>query len=179
MLTYKIQKDEIKHLIINGICLPKTNDPDNQVLYAITNGEIPQQEDKLNVSNACIIVSKRELKVLKKEINNSNLEYVFNNPSGICYDMFGNIYICDSGYNRVKVFDLNFVLIFTIETAKNDQDRLFQPKSVTTHHNMLYICDSANHRIVSYYILKEGKEFQFKSSYGQGNSVFKKFSKIG
>lgn len=105
LFSYKIQKDELKNLLINGICMPKKKvvDSENEILYAVTNGEMSDKEDMLNVSNSTIIVTRRELKVLKKEDNNMNDDYVFLNPSGVCYDDFENLYICDSGYNRVKV----------------------------------------------------------------------------
>lgn len=105
LFSYKIQKDELKNLLINGICMPKKKvvDSENEILYAVTNGEMSEKEDMLNVSNSTIIVTRRELKVLKKEDNNMNDDYVFLNPSGVCYDDFENLYICDSGYNRVKV----------------------------------------------------------------------------
>lgn len=82
----------------------KVVDSENEILYAVTNGEMSEKEDMLNVSNSTIIVTRRELKVLKKEDNNMNDDYVFLNPSGVCYDDFENLYICDSGYNRVKVY---------------------------------------------------------------------------
>lgn len=113
LFSYKIQKDELKNLLINGICMPRKKniaqgggagaDSENEILYAVTNGEMNEKEDLLNVSNSTIIVTRRELKVLKKEDNNMNDDYVFLNPSGVCFDAYDNLYICDSGFNRVKV----------------------------------------------------------------------------
>lgn len=119
LFSYKIQKDELKNLLINGICMPKRkgsnglapamdtsslgSSGENEILYAVTNGEMNDKDDVLNVSNSTIIVTRRELKVLKKEDSNSNDDYVFLNPSGVCYDDHENLYICDSGFNRVKV----------------------------------------------------------------------------
>ena len=139
-----------------------------EILYAITNGGMNPSEDALNVSNSCIVVTNHELKILKKENPTDNDDYVFINPSGICYDDTGNLYICDSGNNRVKILNANLMVINTITTGSSPQDFLSQPKSVATFQNLLFICDSANHRIVSYYINKNGAEFQFKSSYGLG-----------
>lgn len=141
---------------------------ESEILYAVTNAEMNQHEDVLNVSNSTIIVTKRELKVLKIEENNPNEDYVFLNPSGICFDSYDNLYICDSGYNRVKILDNNLGVVHIIESASSEQDLLSQPKSVCTHEDTLFICDSANHRIVSYFILDEGKDFKFKGIYGYG-----------
>lgn len=146
----------------------KSAEYENEILYAVTNGEMNEKDDLLNVSNSTIIVTRRELKVLKKEENNQNDDYVFLNPSGVCFDNHDNLYICDSGFNRVKVLDKNLLLLNVINSASNKQDFLAQPKSVTTHENTLYVCDSANHRIVAYHILDEGREFKFKCVYGLG-----------
>lgn len=173
LFSYKIQKDELKNLLINGICLHKkiseiTNENDTEILYAITNGQMSPEEDILNVNNSCIVVTNKELKILKKETVKEDDDFVFMNPSGICYDDCGNLYICDSGNNRVKAFDSNLILMDTITTASNAHDYLSQPKSVSTFENILFICDSANHRIVSYYINKNGPEFKYKCTYGLG-----------
>ncbi|CAF1004897.1 unnamed protein product [Brachionus calyciflorus] len=169
LYTNKMQKDELKNLLINGICMPKSkNDDESDILYALTNAQMSQNEDVLNVSNSVIIVSKRELRILKIEGTNPNEDYIFSNPSGICFDIYNNLYVCDSGYNRVKIFDTNLGVIKILETAENVQDRLSQPKSVSTHQDVLFICDSANHRIVTYHILDKGKDFKFRSVYGFG-----------
>ena len=175
LFSYKIQKDELKNLLINGICLHKKINESNslsenetEVLYAITNGGMNPEDDVLNVNNSCIVVTNRELKILKKENVKDNDDFVFLNPSGICYDEIGNLYICDSGNNRVKALSPNLTLMNTITTASNSKDYLSQPKSVSTFQNLLFISDSANHRIVTYYINKSGSEFQFKCSYGLG-----------
>jgi hypothetical protein len=198
LFTYKIQKDELKNLIISGICLPKrihlgrsassdslggTNNGGDKasannvgflpssILYAVTNGVMSEQDDYLNVSNSTIIVTKNELKVLKKDPSgaDSNDDYLFYKPSGICFDEYDNIYICDSGYNRVKVLSASTLsLVKTIEFAQTMQDTLSQPKSVCAQNDILYISDSANHRIVTYYILNEGADFKFKSVIGLG-----------
>lgn len=165
-----MHKDEIKNVLVNGICMPKSSgynqDPD--LLYAVTNAQMNPNDDVLNVSNSVIIVTKRELKVLKVESGIPSEDYVFSNPSGICYDIYDNLYVCDSGFNRVKVFDKSMVVIKIIDVAANAQDRLSQPKSVSTFKDILFVCDSANHRIVTYEIVDHGKEFKFRAIYGYG-----------
>ncbi len=184
LFSYKIQKDELKNLLINGICLPKraNQDSEKDILYVLTNGELIDQVDYLNVNNSVIIVTRHELKVLKKEdgggssnsTNNAanasayNDDYLFMKPSGICFDEHQNLYICDSGNNRVKVLNSSLVLSKLIEFATSPQDRLSQPKSVCVQNNILYVCDSGNHRIVTYYVLNDGVDFKFRSVYGRG-----------
>lgn len=167
LVTYKIQKDELKSLMINGICKPKNLESD--VFYAVTNGDMKQREDELNVSNSTIIVTKSELKVLKKNDSSDNDNYLFSNPKGICYDDADNLYICDCGYNRVKVLDRDFQMVQIIDCASGQDDPLSQPTSVTSHKGLLYVCDAGNQRIVVYTILKNGSDFKFKSAFGLGN----------
>ena len=189
LFTYKIQKDELKNLLINGICMAKnitlpqpnqlstslpflssspTLSDQIEVLYAVTNGEMNQRDDVLNVSNSTIIVTKKELKVLKKDSTSDNDNFLFLNPSGICYDIYSNLYICDSGFDRIKILDSALKLKYIIETASGPEDHLSKPKSVACYQNTLFVCDSANHRIVAYQILNSGEEIKFKSMYGLG-----------
>ena len=165
LLTNKIEKDEINNVLITSICMPIIKN--NEILFAITNGEFGEENDEFDLSNSVIIVTKKELQVLKKDSQlNSNDDYIFLNPCGLSYDKFNNLYICDSGYNRVKILDSNLILTETIETASS----LNQPKSLCICHekSLLFVCDSGNHRIISYDILNDGKKFLFKNVYGYG-----------
>jgi hypothetical protein len=167
LFSYKIHKDELKSLLLNGICIPKNPEFNPEILYAVTNGLMNPDEDELNVSNSTIIVTKRELKVLKQADDDPSNNYVFSNPSGICYDDYDNLYVCDTGNNRVKVLNYELMHTFTIETASSNQDRLLGPRFVCTYQNMLFISDSSNRRVVSYNIINKGKEFSFRQSFGQ------------
>ena len=167
--TNKIEKDEIQNVLISSICMPFNKQ--NDILFAITIGEVEPENDEFSLSNSVIIVTKKELKVLKKDSSlTSNDDYNFNNPCGILFDKFNNLYICDSGYNRVKILDQNYMLTETIETAANLNDHLNTPNSLCICHekSLLFICDSGNHRIIAYDILNSGKKFSFKNVYGYG-----------
>jgi sugar lactone lactonase YvrE len=167
LFTYKIQKDELKNLLINGIALPKQNDNNNDILYAVTNGHMSDEVDELNVSDSTIIVTRRELKVLKKEADDESDAYVFVDPSGCTFDIYGNLYICDTANNRVKVLDSVMLLINVIEIASSNDDHLNEPRSVGFGKNQLFICDTRNRRVVSYFVLKNGEDFQFNDIYGR------------
>lgn len=207
LFSYKIQKDELKNLLINGICMPVRTSgvgsssrsipeiSEREILYACTNSELPDQNDYLNVNNSVIIVTKNELKVLKKDnksddqesspggkSTNNNDDYLFLKPSGVCFDQSDYLYICDSGYNRVKVLDAQLSLAKLIEWASGPNDRLNQPRSVCVLDNVLYVCDSGNHRVISYDIIYKSNnqdeeydeeeedeiEFKYRCSYGTG-----------
>lgn len=175
LFSYKIQKDELKSILINGICIPRTNcfslgdSNHTDMFYTVANAEIKNpRDDPLNVSNSVVIVTKNELRVLRKKDPNDNDNYLFSNPSGISYDDFGNLYVCDTGNNRVKVLDPNLLLRCVIESASSKEDSLAQPCSVITYQNVLFVCDSGKNRIVTYYILYNGEEFKFKNVIGFG-----------
>jgi hypothetical protein len=175
LFSYKIQKDELKNILINGICIPKYfNDFNSDMFYTVSNAEMKnQQNDPLCVSNSVVIVTKNELRVLKKKDPNDNDNYLFSNPSGICYDDYGNLYVSDTGNNRIKILDQNLLFRCCIDTASQRDDLLCQPKSLACYQNILYVCDSGKHRIVAYYILYSGEEFRFKNiiGYGFGNDL--------
>ncbi len=164
LITYKIQKDEIKNLLINSICRPKNSE--SNTFYAVTNGEMKSRDDELNVSDSIIIVTRSELKVLKNNSVSENDNYLFSNPSGICYDHQENIYVSDTGFNRIKVMDKNFQLINTIKDVTGPDDKLSRPGSITNFKNLLYVCDNGNRRIVCYLIINNGRDFKFRSAFG-------------
>ena len=199
LFSYKIQKDELKNMLINGICMSRDgacavngdadtggggggggaatnsneggvdNEHDNDVLYTVANGVMAKHEDALNLSNSIVVVTKSELKVLRKDEQNAhNDDYAFASPTGLCLDVYDNIYICDTGNNRVKVLDKSFSLINLIETASSSTDALNEPRSVATCDHTLFVCDSGNHRLVAYEIMSAGVELKYKRSYGLG-----------
>lgn len=172
LITNRIQKDEIKNILINSVSMPLNvkTDRENELVFALTNGELNEEQDDLNVSNSVIVVTKKELKVLKKQSTSINDDYHFSNPCGVCFDEYNNLYVCDTGFNRIKILDSNLVLKCIIETASNENDFLNQPKSICTcvTKSLLYVCDSGNHRIVCYSILNQGNSYQFKQSFGLG-----------
>jgi sugar lactone lactonase YvrE len=127
-----------------------------------------QSDDLLNIGNSVILATSKELKVLKKDDQVSNDDYLFNNPSGICFDENNNLYICDSGNNRIKVLNASLNLISLIESASSPDDKLSQPKSVAIYQNILFVSDSANHRILSYFILNNGTQIKFRNKIGLG-----------
>jgi hypothetical protein len=167
LFSYKIQKDELKNILINGICIPKYMS--EEMFYTVANAEMNDpRDDPLSVSNSVVIVTKNELRVLKKKDPADNDNYLFSNPSGICYDDFGNLYICDTGNNRVKILDRNLLLRCVIDSVSNRDDLLSGPKSVACFQNVLFVCDSGKHRIVVYYIMYNGEEYRFKNTIGYG-----------
>lgn len=73
------------------------------------------------------------------------------NPTDIFADERGNIYITDTTNNRVIVTDKFYKLKFTIGQFSNQYgavDQLNAPQGVFVNDEYIYVCDTANYRIV-------------------------------
>lgn len=62
-----------------------------------------------------------------------------------------NIYIADSGNNRIVILDSDYKLVRIIESVLVDGERssLKRPSGVFLFNNLLYICDTANARVIA------------------------------
>lgn len=72
-------------------------------------------------------------------------------PSSIKVDNDGNVYIADSGNNRIVVMNNRFKLRFYIDEFVNDNgvdDMLANPQGVFVTDELIYVCDTDNGRIV-------------------------------
>lgn len=83
-----------------------------------------------------------------------------NNPADIDVDSKNNLYIADTGNNRIVVLNNRFKLRFVIESFTNDQgvkDTFSAPEGVFVNDDYIYVCDTTNSRIVLF-----DKEGNFK-----------------
>ena len=74
-----------------------------------------------------------------------------NDPADIFADNDGNVYIADKKNNRVVVLDKFYKLKFTIGEFSNQYgatDALKEPQGVFVNDKYIYVCDTANFRIV-------------------------------
>ena len=87
-------------------------------------------------------------------------------PGDMLTDVEGNVYIADSGNNRIVVLDQYYKLKFTISTFSNDQgvpDSLSDPQGVFVsekndkYDKLIWVCDTGSNRIV---VFNEFGEFQ-------------------
>lgn len=77
----------------------------------------------------------------------------FSNPNDLYVSASGNIYIADTGNNRVVVFDKNWQLIRTITTFDNQgkEDTFKDPMGIfVTEVGEIYVADTGNRRIVHF-----------------------------
>ena len=85
------------------------------------------------------------------------LELPIENPGDMVTDEAGNVYIADTGNNRIVVLDRYYKVNFTIDEFSNDQgvpDRLTAPQGVFVsepnekYGKLIWICDTGSNRIV-------------------------------
>lgn len=75
----------------------------------------------------------------------------FNNPSDIVYDRkSGQIYVVDTGNNRIVVMDRSGNLVSVIKELNNggEKDSLNQPQGIFVRDGEIYVADTQNNRIV-------------------------------
>ena len=103
-----------------------------------------------------------------KAVNSDNmgLELPIENPGDMVTDKAGNVYIADTGNNRIVVLDQYYKAKFTITTFSNDQgvpDKLTAPQGVFVsepnekYGKLIWVCDTGTNRIV---VFDEDGEFQ-------------------
>ena len=85
------------------------------------------------------------------------LELPIENPGDMVTDEAQNVYIADTGNNRIVVLDRYYKVNFTITTFSNDQgvpDKLTAPQGVFVsepnekYGKLIWVCDTGSNRIV-------------------------------
>ena len=103
-----------------------------------------------------------------KAVNSDDmgLELPIENPGDMITDDAGNVYIADTGNNRIVVLDQYYKFKFAITTFSNDQgvpDSLAAPQGVFVsepnekYGKLIWVCDTGSNRIV---VFDENGEFQ-------------------
>ena len=70
------------------------------------------------------------------------------NLCGITFDLKGNVWVTDTGRNKVCKLSQDGCLLHTIDHAGSKGDRFNRPDGVSVSpEGLIYICDSGNHRV--------------------------------
>ena len=68
--------------------------------------------------------------------------------SGITFDLKGNVWVTDTGSNKVLKLSQDGRLLQTIDHAGSKSDHFNHPLGVSVSpEGLVYICDSGNHRV--------------------------------
>ena len=90
---------------------------------------------------------------------------------GVAFDLSGNVWVSDSGNNKVVKMSQDGRLLHTIRHVVNDTDCLYDPYGVSVSpEGLIYICDSGNHRITVHD--EEGHYLSSFGSFGTGPGCF-------
>ncbi len=74
-------------------------------------------------------------------------------PNDMTTDPFGNVYIADTGNNRIVVLDPSYKYEMVIDyfaSTESDFDSLKAPQGVFVNEDYIYVCDTENSRIVMF-----------------------------
>ncbi len=88
---------------------------------------------------------------VKKEIGEGGSgEGRFHGPEGICFDDRGDIYVADSGNDRIQKFTPSGAFILQCGERGDYDGQLRGPSDVAVLDRVMYVVDSGNSRIVSF-----------------------------
>lgn len=89
--------------------------------------------------------------ILNVDSKYMGLETPLNEPSDIFVDIDGNVYIVDTGNDRIVVLDKNYKFSYEISEFINDQgvpDGFTDPAGMFVSKDSIYVCDTGANRIV-------------------------------
>jgi hypothetical protein len=96
----------------------------------------------------------------------------FNQPNGVAVDSSGNVYVADSGNNRIQKFDSSGKYLTQWGPYGTTNGQFFQPNSVAVDSSdNVYVADTGNNRIRKFD--SSGEYITQWGSYGSGNGQFK------
>jgi hypothetical protein len=95
----------------------------------------------------------------------------FSTPWGLAYDSLGNIYVTDSGNNRVEKFDGNGTFVSQYGTPEGASFSFPGSLEIDQANALLYVCDCNNNRIQKFQLL-------FGASVAQGTDAGRPAAKV-
>lgn len=107
------------------------------------------------------------LKYIKSLGKSGNGPLEFQNPTDIIADRKGNLYIVDSGNNRIQKISSSHTYLAQFGGYGSGQNRLKEPRGCCMGRGFnIYICDTENQRIVQLdHELKYRAEFQLRDNF--------------
>ncbi|MEA4816250.1 MAG: S-layer homology domain-containing protein [Lachnospiraceae bacterium] len=106
--------------------------------------------------------------------NEFGIKAVFNGPTGLASDEKGNLYIADTGNNVIRKMDKSGTVTTFAGTKEGCTDgdvkkaAFREPTGLYYKDDVLYVCDSGNHRICK---IENGKVTTISGGFAKANSV--------
>lgn len=97
-----------------------------------------------------VYVLNTALRIQKSFGGTGNEEGKFHGPQGACFDPKGNIYVVDSGNDRVQKFDHTGRFILSFGKSGEYEGHLSNPTDCAATADMVYITDTGNNRISAF-----------------------------
>jgi DNA-binding beta-propeller fold protein YncE len=188
-------KIDVSKSLITGVIVKDNDliylcDPENNRLWYLENDEYNYilTTDATNIykpytgaltSDGDIILSDWENKTIIKLVDGTIAQkssYVFNgSPMGICISpSTGNIYVADSGADKIVIFDENLVCIGSFGTTGIGNGQFSSPYGVCLNptETAIFVADKDNYRVQQFNISSDSsgnKEYKFNCWYGSYN----------
>lgn len=121
-----------------------------------------------DTQRCCVMVFDSKFKLLKRFGTKGNGKTCFNSPKGITVDNRNNLYIADTGNNRIVVTSIDGESFRSFGTYGADRKEFVLPSDVALgfnkeHHQLILVADTYNHRVqvlshIGLYITRFGSE---------------------
>ncbi|MFH0975476.1 MAG: hypothetical protein V1874_06800 [Spirochaetota bacterium] len=92
----------------------------------------------------------KNLKLIKSLGSSGKADGNFHGPKGLCLDEDGNIYVVDSGNNRVQKFDKDGNFILKFGEPGEYEGQLDNPSNIFVRKDNVYVTDTGNKRIANF-----------------------------
>ena len=126
-----------------------------------------------DTQRCCVTIYSSKFKLLKRFGTKGNGRDCFNSPKGMTVDNRNNLYIADTGNNRIVVVSIDGETFRSFGTYGADRKEFVLPSDVALgfnkdHHQLILVADTYNHRVqvlnhIGLYLTRFGSE---GNSYG-------------
>jgi DNA-binding beta-propeller fold protein YncE len=88
---------------------------------------------------------------------------MFDTPKGVAVDAFGNVYVVDSGWSNVQIFNPRGRVLLFFGGRGPVPGMLKNPTAIAIdRQNVIYVADYLNHRIEVYRLVNTTAEDSFR-----------------
>ncbi|XP_065920275.1 tripartite motif-containing protein 2-like [Dysidea avara] len=126
-----------------------------------------------DTTNHCVYIFNEQDQLVRKFGSHGNNKGQFEDPYGLCFDSYDNLYVADVGNNRVQKFNFFGEHYIDLGWQGEGSDRkLSSPHGIAINQNTVYVADSSN-CCISVYQANDGAYCFSFGSQGDGPGQFK------